>query len=163
MAMTPIDVATIKKDFPILDRITHGHRLVYLDSASSSQKPKAVIDAMDHLYETSYANTHRGVYVLGQESTALYEGAREKVQRFINAPSSREVLFTKNVTEAINLVAYSWGRQNLRPGDAVLLTEMEHHANLVPWLVLREELGVELRYLPIGDDYQLDLTELDRP
>src|SRR5437870_4235352 len=160
--MTPLDVAVVKKDFPILDRVVHGHRLVYLDSASSSQKPRAVLDAMDRLYETSYANTHRGVYELGQESTALYEGAREKVQRFINAPSTREVLFTKNVTEAINLVAYSWGRANLGEGDAVLLTEMEHHANLVPWLVLREERGVELRFLPIDDDYQLDLTDLDR-
>ena len=159
---TPLDVARIKKDFPIFERQIHGHRLVYLDSASSSQKPRAVLDAMDHLYETSYANTHRGVYVLGQESTALYEGARERVQRFINAPSSREVLFAKNVTEAINLVAYSWGRANLREGDAVLLTEMEHHANLVPWLVLREERGIELRFLPIDDDYQLDLTDLDR-
>jgi cysteine desulfurase/selenocysteine lyase len=162
MAMTPLDVARIKKDFPIFERQIHGHRLVYLDSASSSQKPRAVLDAMDHLYETSYANTHRGVYVLGQESTALYEGARERVQRFINAPSSREVLFAKNVTEAINLVAYSWGRTNLREGDAVLLTEMEHHANLVPWLVLREERGIELRFLPIDEDYQLDLTDLDR-
>ena len=160
--MTPLDVAVVKKDFPIFERMVHGHRLVYLDSASSSQKPRSVIDAMDHLYETSYANTHRGVYVLGQESTALYEGARERVQRFINAPSSREILFTKNVTEAINLVAYSWGRANLGEGDAVLLTEMEHHANLVPWLVLREERGVELRFLPIDDDYQLDLTDLDR-
>jgi len=157
-----LDVATIKKDFPIFERVVNGHRLVYLDSASSSQKPRAVLDAMDHLYETSYANTHRGVYVLGQESTALYEGARERVARFINAPSSREVLFAKNVTEAINLVAYSWGRANLSEGDAVLLTEMEHHANLVPWLVLREERGVELRFLPVGDDYQLDLSDLDR-
>jgi cysteine desulfurase / selenocysteine lyase len=157
-----IDVATIKKDFPIFDRVVNGHRLVYLDSASSSQKPRAVLDAMDHLYEHSYANTHRGVYVLGQESTALYEGARERVRRFINAPSSREVLFAKNVTEAINLVAYSWGRANLREGDAVLLTEMEHHANLVPWLVLKEERGIELRFLPVGDDYQLDLSELER-
>ncbi|MBV8235513.1 MAG: SufS family cysteine desulfurase [Acidimicrobiia bacterium] len=159
---TPLDVARVKKDFPIFERVVNGHRLVYLDSASSSQKPRAVLDAMDHLYEHSYANTHRGVYVLGQESTALYEGAREKVQRFINAPSSREVLFTKNVTEAINLVAYSWGRANLGEGDAVLLTEMEHHADLVPWLVLREERGIELRFLPVGDDYQLDLTELER-
>jgi cysteine desulfurase / selenocysteine lyase len=159
---TPLDVTRIKKDFPIFERQIHGHRLVYLDSASSSQKPKAVLDAMDHLYETSYANTHRGVYVLGQESTALYEGAREKVRRFINAPSSREILFTKNVTEAINLVAYSWGRANLGEGDAVLLTEMEHHANLVPWLVLKEERGVELRFLPVGQDYQLDLADLDR-
>jgi cysteine desulfurase/selenocysteine lyase len=157
-----LDVTTIKKDFPIFDRVVNGHRLVYLDSASSSQKPRAVLDAMDHLYEHSYANTHRGVYVLGQESTALYEGAREKVRQFINARSTREVLFTKNVTEAINLVAYSWGRSNLREGDAVLLTEMEHHANLVPWLVLKEERGIELRFLPINEDYQLDLTDLDR-
>jgi cysteine desulfurase / selenocysteine lyase len=157
-----IDVATIKKDFPIFDRVVNGHRLVYLDSASSSQKPRAVLDAMDHLYEHSYANTHRGVYVLGQESTALYEGARERVRQFINAPSSREVLFAKNVTEAINLVAFSWGRANLREGDAVLLTEMEHHANLVPWLVLKEERGIELRFLPVGDDYELDLSELER-
>src|SRR5206468_5466082 len=119
-------------------------------------------DAMDNLYEHSYANTHRGVYVLGQESTALYEGARERVRRFINAPSAREVLFTKNVTEAINLVAYSWGRANLRAGDAVLLTEMEHHANLVPWLMLQEERGIELRWLGITPDYQLDLNNLDQ-
>jgi len=162
MAVTQLDVARLKKDFPIFERVVNGHRLVYLDSASSSQKPRAVLDAMDHLYETSYANTHRGVYVLGQESTALYEGARERVRQFINAPSSREVLFSKNVTEAINLVAYSWGRANLREGDAVLLTEMEHHANLVPWLVLKEQLGIELRFLPISEDYQLDLSELDR-
>ena len=136
-----LDVAAVKKDFPIFDRVVHGHRLVYLDSASSSQKPRAVLDAMDRLYETSYANTHRGVYELGQESTALYEGAREKVQRFINAPSSREILFAKNVTEAINLVAHTWGRSNLRAGDAVLLTHMEHHANIVPWLILQEQLG----------------------
>jgi cysteine desulfurase/selenocysteine lyase len=163
MAMTAtLDVPRIKKDFPILDRVTHDHRLVYLDSANSSQKPRAVIDAMDQFTEHSYANIHRAVYEIAEEATAAYESGREAIRRFINAPSSREVIFTKNATEAINLVAYSWARHNLGEGDAILLTEMEHHANFVPWLVLREEKGVELRFLPITDDGQLDLTDLDR-
>ena len=162
MALTKLDVATIKKDFPILARITHGHRLVYLDSANSSQKPRAVLDAMEHFAEHSYANIHRAVYEIAEEATAAYEAGREAMRRFINAPSSREVIFTKNATEAINLVAYSWARHNLGEGDAILLSEMEHHANLVPWLVLREERGVELRFLPITDDGRLDLTDLDR-
>ena len=157
-----LDVAAVKKDFPILDRVTHEHRLVYLDSANSSQKPRAVIEAMDHFMETSYANIHRAVYEIAEEATAAYESGREAMRRFINAPSSREVIFTKNATEAINLVAYSWARHNLGEGDAILLTEMEHHANMVPWLVLREEKGVELRFLPVTDDGQLDLTDLDR-
>src|SRR5207253_2572842 len=150
-----LDVAAIKKDFPILERITHDHRLVYLDSANSSQKPRAVIEAMDHFMETSYANIHRAVYEIAEEATARFEGAREAMRRFLHAPAGREVVFTKNATEAINLVAYSWGRSNLGEGDAVLLTEMEHHANLVPWLVLKEERGVELRYLPLTEDGQL--------
>ena len=162
MAMTPLDVATIKKDFPILERQVHGTRLVYLDSAASSQKPRAVLDAMDRAYETSYANVHRGVYTIAEEATAAFEGARERLAGFIGASSSREIVFTKNVTEALNLVAHSWGRANLREGDAVLLTEMEHHANLVPWLMLKEERGIELRYLGVTDDGQLDLSELDR-
>jgi cysteine desulfurase/selenocysteine lyase len=162
MAMTPLDVPRIKKDFPILDRVTHDHRLVYLDSANSSQKPRAVTEAMEHFTEHSYANIHRAVYEIAEEATAAYESAREAMRRFLNAPSSREVIFTKNATEAINLVAYSWARHNLGEGDAILLTEMEHHANMVPWLVLREERGVELRFLPITDDGQLDLTDLDR-
>ncbi len=163
MAITvPLDVARIKKDFPILERTTHDHRLVYLDSANSSQKPRAVLEAMEHFIEHSYANIHRAVYEIAEEATAAYEGAREAMRRFLNAPSSREVIFTKNATEGINLVAYSWARHNLGEGDAILLTEMEHHANLVPWLVLREEKGVELRFLPITDDGQLDLADLDR-
>ena len=158
-----LDVSTIKKDFPILEIEVHGHnRLVYLDSASSSQKPRAVLDAMTHYYETTHANIHRGVYAIAEEATARYEAAHTRVANFIGASSMREIVFTKNVTEAINLVAYAWGRANLREGDAVLLTEIEHHANLVPWLMLKEERGIELRYLPMADDYTLDLSDLDR-
>jgi cysteine desulfurase / selenocysteine lyase len=157
-----LDVTAIRKDFPILDRPVRGKRLVYLDSASSSQKPTAVLEAMDELYETTYANVHRGVYAIAEEATARYEAARSNVARFIGAPSPRGVVFTKNVTEAMNLVAHSWGRANLRKGDAVLLTEMEHHANLVPWLMLMEERGIELRYLGVTDTFDLDLSELDR-
>jgi cysteine desulfurase/selenocysteine lyase len=157
-----LDVERVKKDFPILEQRIHGHRLVYLDSASSSQKPVAVLDAMQQLYETTYANVHRGVYTIAEESTRRYEEARSKVQAFIGAGSTREVVFAKNVTEAINLVAYSWGRTHLGPGDAVLLTEMEHHANLVPWLQLKAERGIELRYLPVDGNGELVLDDLDR-
>jgi cysteine desulfurase/selenocysteine lyase len=157
-----LDVAAIRKRFPILERKVHGRRLVYVDSAASSQKPTSVTDAMTHYYETTHANVHRGVYSIAEEATRLYEAARAKVARFVGAPSSRGVVFTKNVTEAINLVAHTWGRANLREGDAVLLTEMEHHANLVPWLMLAEQQGVELRYLPVTDDYALDESQLDR-
>jgi cysteine desulfurase/selenocysteine lyase len=157
-----LDVARIKADFPILKRQVNGKRLVYLDSAASSQKPTAVLEAMDEHYRTYYANIHRGVYTIAEESTAAYEAARAKVARFLGARDPNEVVFTKNVTEAINLIAYSWGRANLREGDAVLLTEMEHHANVVPWHILAAERGVEVRWLPITDDYRLDLTDLDR-
>jgi cysteine desulfurase/selenocysteine lyase len=157
-----LDVATIKKDFPILDRQVHGHRLVYLDSASSSQKPAAVIDAMSRYYETTHANVHRGVYAIAEEATRLFEASRASLARFIGAGSAEEIIFTKNVTEAINLVAYSWGRQNLGSGDVVVLTEMEHHANLVPWLALKAERGIELRFLPLTDDGELDLSDLER-
>jgi cysteine desulfurase/selenocysteine lyase len=160
--VSEIDVASIRKKFPILDQQVNGKRLVYVDSASSSQKPASVIDAMSRYYETTHANVHRGVYAIAEEATRLYEQARAKVARFIGAPSPNGVVFTKNVTEAINLVAHAWGRAHLREGDAVLLTEMEHHANLVPWLMLKEERGIELRYLPVADDYSLDLTDLDR-
>jgi cysteine desulfurase/selenocysteine lyase len=156
-----LDVATIRKDFPIF-RDGAGPRLVYLDSAASSQKPRAVLWAMEEYYEAHHANVHRGVYALAEEATAAYEAARQAVARFIGAPSTRGVIFTKNATEAINLVAHAWGRHRLREGDAVLLTEMEHHANLVPWMMLREERGVELRFLPVTDDGRLDLTGLDR-
>jgi len=158
----PLDVATIKKEFPILAREVHGQRIVYLDSAASSQKPRRVLDAMTAFQETSYANVHRGVYQIAAEATERFEGARRAVAGFVNAPSERGIVFTKNVTEAINLVAYSWGRANLGAGDAVLLTEMEHHANIVPWLMLAEERGIELRYLPVAEDHTLDLGDLDR-
>jgi cysteine desulfurase/selenocysteine lyase len=159
--MTTLDAAAIKKDFPLLQQELDGRRLVYLDSAASSQKPQQVLDAMDEVYTTYFANVHRSVYKIAAEATERYELARQKIASFIGSPSTRSIVFTKNVTEAINLVAYSWGRANLREGDAVVLTEMEHHANLVPWLMLKEERGIELRYLGITDDYQLDLSNLD--
>jgi len=160
---TPVlDVARLKKDFPILTRRINGHPLVYLDSAASSQRPVAVTDAMTHYYETTHANVHRGVYTIAEEATALYEGARRRVARWIGATSVREVLFTKNVTEGLNLVAQSWGRANLARGDAILLTEMEHHANIVPWLMLKEALGIEIRYVGLTGDGRLDLSQLDR-
>jgi cysteine desulfurase / selenocysteine lyase len=163
MAMSParLDPARIKKDFPILERQVHGKRLVYLDSAASSQKPASVIEAMTRYYETTHANVHRGVYALAEEATRLFEAGRVHVARFIGAPSSNEIVFTKNVTEAINLVAYSWGRANLHEGDVVVLTEMEHHSNLVPWLALAAERGVQLRYIGVTDDGLLDLSTLE--
>jgi cysteine desulfurase / selenocysteine lyase len=157
-----LDVARVKKDFPILDRDLGGHRLVFLDSAASSQKPRAVLDAMDHYYVTTHANVHRGVYTIAEEATQAYEAARTAVARFIGAPSPRGVVFTKNATEAINLVAHSYGRALLPAGKAVLLSVMEHHANLVPWLMLREERGTELRFLEIDDTGRLILDDLDR-
>ena len=160
--MTGLDVATLRKDFPILDQKVGDHRLVYLDSASTSQKPRAVLDAMQDYYETTNANVHRGVYGIAAEATERFEHAREAAARFIGAPSSRGIVFTKNVTEALNLVAYTWGRANLHEGDAVLLSEIEHHANLVPWLMLKEERGIELRFIPVTPEFTLDLTDLDR-
>jgi cysteine desulfurase/selenocysteine lyase len=159
---TGLDVARIQSDFPILQRRVHDTRLVYLDSASSSQKPASVIDAMSRYYETTHANIHRGTYELAEEATALYEGARARLARFIGAPSPSEIVFTKNVTEALNLVAYAWGRANLHAGDVVVLSELEHHANIVPWLILKEERGIELRYLRLADDFTLDLGDLEQ-
>lgn len=158
--MSTIDVARIKKDFPILEREVNGKRLVYLDSASSSQKPTQVLDAMDRLYRESYANVHRGVYQIAAEASESYENARTKIARFIGAPDTREVVFTRNATEAINLVAYSWARRVLQPGDVVVLTEMEHHANIVPWHMLAAERGIELRWVPITDSFVLDVDAL---
>jgi cysteine desulfurase/selenocysteine lyase len=157
-----LDIERVKKDFPILRREIAGKRLVYLDSASSSQKPESVLDAMDNCYRNYYANIHRGVYTIAEESTAAFEAARARVAAFVNAPSSRELVFVRNATEAINLVAYSWGRANLREGDVVVLSHMEHHANVVPWHILASERGIELRWIPMTPDYQLDLTDLDR-
>lgn len=158
-----IDVGTLKRDFPLLTNAKmHDQPVVYLDSASSSQKPTVVLDTMEHLYETTYANVHRGVYELGAQTTDLYEGARRAAARFIGAPSSNGIVFTKNVTEAFNLVAYTWGRANLADGDVVVLSEIEHHANLVPWLMLKDERGIELRFIPMADDFTLDQSGLDQ-
>ena len=154
----PLDIAAIRADFPILNQEVHpGKRLVFLDSAASSQKPRQVIEAMRRYYEHEHANVHRGIHVLSERATAAYEGARDKVRAFINARSSREIIFTRNTTESINLVAHSWGRANLRPGDVVVLSEMEHHSNIVPWQILAEQIGFRLRYIPITDEGLLDL------
>lgn len=157
-----IDVAAVRRDFPILSTTVHDHRLVFLDSAASSQKPRQVVEAMDEYYATSHANVHRAAYTLAERATNAMEGARATIARFIGAPSADEVVFTKNATESINLVARSWGAANLGPGDAVVLTQMEHHANIVPWQQLAAERGLELRWIPLTEDGQLDLTDLDR-
>ncbi|MEO1059670.1 MAG: aminotransferase class V-fold PLP-dependent enzyme, partial [Actinomycetota bacterium] len=156
-----LDVATIRKEFPILDRQIEGRPIVYLDSGNTSQKPHSVIDAMSQFLERSYAPINRSSYRLAGEATDAYEGARKAVAQLINAPSTDEVVFTKNATESMNLIAQTWGRANLAAGDVVVLTEMEHHANIVPWQMLAAERGVELRYVPLTDDGQLDLTPLD--
>jgi cysteine desulfurase/selenocysteine lyase len=156
-----IDVSAIKRDFPILGHEVNGKRLVYLDSASSSQKPLPVLDAMDDVYRTHYANIHRGVYAIAEQATAEYELARAKVARFVNARESAEIVFTRNATESINLVAYTWARQNLRAGDVIVLSHMEHHANVVPWHMLVAERGVELRWIGLTDDYRLDTSNID--
>ena len=160
MSTTTLDTATIKAQFPLLQREINGQPLVYLDSANTSQKPRSVIDAMTRFMETSYAPINRSAYLLAAEATDAYEGARKAVQRFINAPRADELIFTKNATEALNLVAYSWGRANLQRGDVVVLTQMEHHANIVPWHMLAAERGIELRWVPLTIDGLLDLTNL---
>ena len=157
-----IDVATVRKDFPTLQREVHGRRLVFLDSAASSQTPQVVIDAMTHYYEHSRANVHRGVYLLAEEATDAYESGRTAIARFVNAWSPDGVVFTKNATEAINLLAYSWVRRNLGPGDALLTTRMEHHANFVPWLYASQDLGFEVRTIELTPDGQLDLDSARR-
>src|SRR6202049_104006 len=151
----------IRQDFPILSRQVHGKPLVYLDSAASSQKPTAVIEAMSTYYETTHANVHRGVYELSEEATARMEKARVKLARFINARHSKQVIFTRNTTESINLVAYSWGNANIKTGDLIILTEMEHHSNLVPWHLLAQRAGARLEFVPVTDDglLRLDVYE----
>ena len=156
-----LDVAAIKADFPMLAKQIDGKRLVYLDSAATSQKPNSVIEAMDDYYRNTYASVNRGAYRIAAEATDLFESARADIARFINAPETHEVIFTKNATEAFNLFVQSWGGANLGPGDAVVISEMEHHANIVPWHILRERLGFELRWIPLTPDGQLDLTDLD--
>ncbi len=159
----PFDIEHIRADFPVLNReVRPGLPLVYLDSTASSQKPEAVIEAMNGFYRCCNANIHRGVHTLAEEATAAYEGARARVARFINAPSARQVIFTRNATEAINLVAYAWGRANLSAGDVVILTEMEHHANLVPWHILATEKNIRLEFIPVNEAGLLDLDEYRR-
>ena len=155
------DVATIRKDFPVLHRLVNDKPLVYLDSANTSQKPQVVIDALSHFMETGYAPINRSAYQLAAEATDAFEATRSALATFINAPKANEVVFTKNATEALNLVIMSWGRANLKAGDTVLLTHMEHHANIVPWHMLVAERGIQLRWVPLTSDGQLDLTNLD--
>jgi cysteine desulfurase/selenocysteine lyase len=155
------DALTIRADFPILSTRRAGKRLVYLDSASSAQKPRAVLDAIENCYATSYANVHRGVYELSETATRAYESVRGLTGRFIGASDRREIVFTKNVTEAINLVATSWGRSNLSSGDEILVSEMEHHANIVPWQLLCEQLGAVLRVAPITDRGEIDVEAFE--
>ena len=154
------DVQRIRQDFPILSQPQHGKPLVFLDSGASAQKPRAVIDAMTRCMETAYANVHRGAYRLSEVATDAFEAARGAVARFINAPDAREVVFTRNSTEAINLVAHSWGRGVMRPDQAVLISELEHHANIVPWQMLRDERGNPLRVCRVTDAGELDMEDL---
>jgi cysteine desulfurase/selenocysteine lyase len=159
-AQDTLDVDAIRKDFPVLERQVHGRPLVYLDSAATSQKPRAVIDAMSTYYADANANVHRGVHYLAEESTEAFEGARAKVARFVGA-DPRGVVFTKNATEGANIVAYSWARQRLGEGDIVLSTQMEHHANIVPWQLVQPEAGFELRYVPVSAEGELDMAAFD--
>ena len=161
MTALPLNVEALRKDFPLLTRTVHDRPIVYLDSASSALQPQSVINTMARYYETTHANVHRGVYATAEESTHLYEHARIMTGRFIGADEpEHEIVFTKNTTESINLVAHTWGRANLKAGDRILLTEMEHHANIVPWLMLAEEIGLEIRYIPVDGEGRLDLDDL---
>ncbi len=164
-ALAPFEARTaqIRRDFPILQRTVGSHAapLVYLDNGASSQKPEAVLQVLDGYYRHTNANVHRGVHTLSEEATTLFEGARLKVARFLNAPSDKQIIFTRGATEAINLVAQTWGRATLKPGDEVLLTEMEHHANIVPWQILQAQLGFTLRYVPVTRDGLLDMQAFD--
>lgn len=154
----PLDVATLKKDFPILDRQMHGKRLVYLDSAATTQKPRAVIEAISRYYEHTNANIHRGVYALAEEATDQYEGARERVAQFIGMPESQGIVFTRNATEAINLVRFAWARKFLKPGHEILTSVMEHHSNFVPWILAARETGATVKHVRLLENGTLDLA-----
>ena len=156
-----LDAQKLRADFPIFEQRIHGKPLAYLDSAVTTHKPRQVLDKLREFYETSYANVHRGVYTLSERSTAEYEGAREKVATLINAPSAREVIFVRGATEGLNLVAYAWGLDNLGPGDAVVVTELEHHSNFVPWQYIAKRTGADFRVLPLDDSGELRLDLLD--
>ncbi|MDD2795520.1 aminotransferase class V-fold PLP-dependent enzyme [Acidocella sp.] len=161
MSTRAFNVSEIRKDFPILTQQVHGRKLVFLDSAASAQKPRVVIDAMVRVMEMQYANVHRGLHWMSERASDAYEAARDKVAAFLNARAREEIVFTRNATESINLVAYSYGRTALRPGDAVVVSEMEHHANLVPWQILRDAHGVELRIAKITDSGEIDWESLE--
>ncbi len=156
-----LDARKLRADFPIFQQQIHGKPLAYLDSAATAQKPRQVLDAVRDFYETSYANVHRGVYELSERATAAYEGARQTLAEFVNAPSSKEIIFTRNATESLNLVAYAWGLHNLGPGDIVVVTELEHHSNFVPWQYIAGRAGAEFRMLPLDDHGELDLGDLE--
>jgi len=160
-AAAKLDARKLRADFPIFEQQIHGKPLAYLDSAVSSQKPRQVLDALRTFYETSYGNVHRGVYTLSERATAAYEGARQKVAALVNAPAAREIVFTRNATESLNLVAYAWGLTNLGPGDVVLVTELEHHSNFVPWQYVAKRTGAAFRMIPLDDQGELDLSGLD--
>ena len=156
------DWSALRRDFPILDQTVHGRPLVYLDSAASAQRPRAVIDAITRYYEHDHANVHRGIHELSNRATAAYEAARARTARFLNATTPEEIVFTRGTTESINLVATAWGGRHVRAGDVILLTELEHHANLIPWQELAHRTGAKLRYIPVtGDEGRLDLSRLD--
>jgi cysteine desulfurase/selenocysteine lyase len=156
-----LDARAVRADFPIFEQLIHDKPLAFLDSAASAQKPRQMLEAMTDFYSTSYANVHRGVYVLAERATAALEGAREKVRALVNAPDVREIIFVRNATEAINLVAYSWGMSNLNPGDLVVVTELEHHSNFVPWQFIAGRTGAELVMIPLTEEGELDLSTLD--
>ena len=159
--MVPFDVRKVRDDFPILKQLVNGKPLVYLDNGATSQKPQSVIDAIVRYYTTTNSNVHRGVHTLSQQATDGYEGARAKVRQFINAGDDREIIFTRNTTEGINLVAHSYGRQNIGPGDDIIVSNMEHHSNIVPWQMLCEETGANLRVVPIDDSGELLMDEYE--
>src|SRR5436189_2311771 len=157
-----IDWKGLRRDFPILDQQVHGHPLVYFDNAATTQKPTAVVDALKHYYEHDNANVHRGIHELSNRATTAFEAARQRAAQFINARSSDEIIFTRGTTEGINLIAYAWGTKHITRGDKILLTEMEHHSNIVPWQMLAERVGAQVLYLPVnGDQGMLDLNHLD--
>jgi cysteine desulfurase / selenocysteine lyase len=156
-----LDARAIRADFPIFEQLIHGKPLAFLDSAASSQKPRQMMEAMTDFYSTSYANVHRGVYVLAERATAALENAREKVRALVNAPDVREIIFVRNATEAINLVAYSWGMSNLGAGDVVVVSELEHHSNFVPWQFIAGRTGASLVMIPLTEEGELDLSALD--
>lgn len=156
---TPLNLGSIRDQFPILKReVKPGVPLIYLDSTATSQKPEVVLETINAFYSKSNANIHRGIHTLAEEATALVENSRQRIAKFINAASAREIIFTRNTTESINLVAYSWGRKYLKAGEVVILTEMEHHSNLVPWQILADEIGIILEFIPVTDDGLLDLN-----